>query len=198
MLRKRLSFEQISKVLLLICLIVLAWRFVAVQIFPLGEEYCYSATDCRLDSILWGSLLATIEHHDRWRKLLTYSRLLPLLPFALALLALTFVFHETGRMTFRFTIQSIALLPFLYFITHFPKSILARPLNHPVLVHLGTLSYALYLVHAAAFEIVSRYVHSTRIVLWPLCGVAAYLSALALHWSIERPFLALRAKPRAV
>jgi peptidoglycan/LPS O-acetylase OafA/YrhL len=196
MLRRKMSFEQISKVLLIICLVALAWRLIAVRLMPLGEEYCYLATDCRLDSILWGCFLATVEHHDGWRKLLTYNRLLWLAPFALVVLALTFVFHEQGRMTFRFTIQSIALLPILYLVTHFEKSWLARPLNHPVLVHLGTLSYALYLVHGAAIEIVSAHVHAGRIILWPICGIAAYLSALALHWSVERPFLAMRARHR--
>jgi peptidoglycan/LPS O-acetylase OafA/YrhL len=198
LLRKKMSFDQISRTLLFFCLIVLAWRMVAVRVFPLGEEYCYSATDCRLDSILWGCLLATIEHQDGWRKLFTYNRLLLLLPFAVALLASTFIFHETGRMTFRFTLQAIALMPILYLVTHFPESWFARPLNHPVLVHLGVLSYALYLVHGAVIEIINQYVHVRPIILWPLAGLVAYLSALALHWSVERPFLGLRARQRRV
>ena len=196
LLRKKMSFSQISKTLLVICLVALAWRIVAVRILPLGEQYCYSATDCRLDSILWGCLLATIEHQDGWRKLFTYNRLLLLLPFALALLASTFIFHETGRMTFRFTLQAIALMPILYLVTHFPESWLSRPLNHPVLVHLGVLSYALYLVHVAAIEIVSRYVPARPIISWPVCFAATYLAALALHWAVERPFLKLRTRQR--
>jgi peptidoglycan/LPS O-acetylase OafA/YrhL len=196
LLRKKMTFSQISKTLLVICLVALAWRIVAVRILPLGEQYCYSATDCRLDSILWGCLLATIEHQDGWRKLFTYNRLLLSIPFALALLASTFIFHDTGRMTFRFTLQAIALMPILYLVTHFPESWLSRPLNHPVLVHLGVLSYALYLVHVAAIEIVSRYVPARPIISWPVCFVATYLSALALHWAVERPFLRLRTRQR--
>ena len=196
MLRKKMSYKQISNTIFILCLVALAWRFIAVRVMPLGEEYCYLATDTRLDSILWGCFLATAEHHDGWRKLLTYNRLLQLLPFAFGLLVLTFVFHETGRMTFRFTLQSIALLPIVYLVTHFDKSWLARPLNHPILVHLGTLSYALYLVHGSVIDIVSQRVHAGRLILWPLCGIIAYLLALALHWSVERPFLALRARHR--
>jgi peptidoglycan/LPS O-acetylase OafA/YrhL len=196
LLRKKLSFDKISKTLLAFCLVVLAWRFVAVRIMPLGEEYCYSATDCRLDSILWGCLLATIEHQDGWRKWFTYNRLLWIFPFAVALLASTFIFHETGRMTFRFTLQAIALMPILYLVTHFPESWLSRPLNHPVLVHLGVLSYALYLVHGAVIEIVNQHIHATRIVLWPIAGIIVYLAALALHWSVERPFLMLRTRQK--
>jgi peptidoglycan/LPS O-acetylase OafA/YrhL len=196
LLRKKMSFDQISKTLFFICLVVLAWRFVAVRIFPLGEEYCYSATDCRVDSILWGCLLATIEHQDGWRKWFTYDRLLRIFPFAAALLASTFIFHETGRMTFRFTLQAIALMPILYLVTHFPESRLTRPLNHPVLVHLGVLSYALYLLHGAVIEIVTGYVHASPIIVWPLAGLVVYLAALALHWSVERPFLGLRARQR--
>jgi peptidoglycan/LPS O-acetylase OafA/YrhL len=196
LLRRKMSFDQISKTLLVICLVALAWRIVAVRIPALGEEYCYAATDTRLDSILWGCLLATIEHQDGWRKWFTYGRLLWLFPFAVALLASTFVFHETGRMTFRFTLQAIALMPMLYLVTHFPESWLSRPLNHPVLVHLGVLSYALYLVHGAVIEIVTDHIHATRIILWPLAGIVVYLAALALHWSVERPFLGLRARQR--
>jgi peptidoglycan/LPS O-acetylase OafA/YrhL len=196
LLRRKMSFDQISKTLLVICLVALAWRIVAVRIPALGEEYCYAATDTRLDSILWGCMLATIEHQDGWRKWFTYGRLLWLFPFAVALLACTFIFHETGRMTFRFTLQAIALMPILYLVTHFPESWLSRPLNHPVLVHLGVLSYALYLVHGAAIEIVTEHIHATRIILWPLAGIVVYLAALALHWSVERPFLGLRARQR--
>ncbi len=196
LLRKKMSFDQISKTLLVICLVAMAWRSVAVRILPLGEAYCYAATDCRLDSILWGCLLATIEHQDGWRKLITYDRLLRVFPFAVALLVCTFIFHDTGRMTFRFTLQAIALMPILYLVTHFPQSWLARPLNHPVLVHLGVLSYALYLVHGAVIEIVAAHLHATRFILWPVCGICVYLAALALHWSVERPFLGLRARHR--
>jgi peptidoglycan/LPS O-acetylase OafA/YrhL len=196
MLRRKMTFAQITKALMVLCLIVLAWRFVAVRIMPLGEEYCYMATDTRLDSILWGCLLATAEHNDRWRSFFTYERLLRLLPIALVILASTFIFHETGRMTFRFTVQSIALLPILYLVTHFEKSFIARPLNNRVLIHLGTISYALYLVHGAVIEIVSAHVHAGRLILWPLCGIAAYFAALALHWSVERPLYALRARYR--
>lgn len=194
MLRKKMSFEQISTTLVVLCFVALAWRLLAVRVMPIGEEYCYLATDTRLDSILWGCFLATAEHSDRWRRAFTYDRLSKLLPFAFLALALTFIFHTIGRMTFRFTIQSIALLPILYLITHFEKSWLARPLNHPVLVHLGILSYALYLVHGAIIEIVSSHVHARRVILWPLCGAATYLAAMALHWSVERPFYALRAR----
>ena len=196
LLRKKMSFEQVSKMLLFICLIALAWRLVAVRLPMLGEEYCYAATDTRLDSILWGCLLATIEHKDEWRKWFTYDRLLWIFPFAVALLASTFIFHETGRMTFRFTLQAIALMPILYLVTHFPQSWLSRPLNHPVLVHLGVLSYALYLVHGAVIEIVTEHIHAARFILWPLSGIFVYLAALALHWSVERPFLALRSRQR--
>ena len=197
MLRKKMTFEQISKTLLFICFLALAWRIIAVHVMPIGEEYCYLATDTRLDSILWGCFLATAEHHSEWRSYLTYERLFGLLPFCAMALILTFVFHTAGRMTFRFTIQSIALLPILYFVTHFEQSRIARPLNNPVLVHIGVLSYALYLVHGAVIEIVTDHIYGHRMLTWTLCFAIAYLLALALHCSVERPFYTLRARHRS-
>jgi peptidoglycan/LPS O-acetylase OafA/YrhL len=120
-----------------------------------------------------------------------------LLPIAFAVLAFTFAFSHAGRMTFRFTLQSIALLPVIYFFTHFPRSWFARPLNHPVLVHLGTLSYALYLIHGAIIQMVLKFVHAPTVILWIVAAVAVYLSGVVIHLGIEQPFLRVRARHAA-
>ena len=196
LLRRGLSFRRISLVLLGLCVLALVWRMLVVRSFPLPKTYTYMATDCRLDSILWGCLLATVENYAPWRECLTYRRLLLATPLALAALLATFVFHDTGQMTFRYTVQGVALTPLLYLVTHYPDRLLTRPLNHPVLVHLGTLSYALYLVHSAVIEIVRPHLRGGRLIVWPVCGLASYLVALALQRLVERPFLALRDRHR--
>lgn len=196
LLRRRLRFAAVARVLVVLCFCVLAWRLVVAHTFPLARWYCYLETDCRLDAILWGCVMAAAENDDHLRGLITYRRLLAVLPLSLCVLVLTFVFHAAGQITYNYTVQAIALLPLLYFVSHFPDRVWTRPLNHPVLVHIGVLSYSLYLVHSAVIEIVSDHLHAGRWLLWPVCGLASYVAALALHWLVEKPFLAWRDRNR--
>jgi peptidoglycan/LPS O-acetylase OafA/YrhL len=196
LLQRKASFERICKILIGICFTALIWRLIAVRIIPSGEEYCYRATDSRLESILWGCFLANLEQIAFWRRFLTYERLTRILiPIGLVFLLGTFVFPNFGRMTFRFTLQGIGLLPLIYFTTHFPKTLVVRPLNHPFLVHLGILSYALYLTHIAVLTIVSTYFHRLPVI-WLLTALFTYLVALSLHTLVELPMEAVRARFR--
>jgi peptidoglycan/LPS O-acetylase OafA/YrhL len=198
MLRRNTPFRKISGILASVCGLFLAWRLVAVNVIPLGENWCYLTSDARMDSILWGCSLACVEQVPQWTRSLTKKRLERyLLPIALLALVLTFFFHDSGRMTTRFTIQSLAMLVVLYYAIHFSDSPIIRPLNNPLLVHLGTLSYALYLLHNLVILLCKHFEHGGKLELWITSALFSYLAALAMHLLIERPFERLRARFRA-
>ena len=197
LLRRDFPFRKIFWILSGVCMVFLAWRLIAVRIIPYGENWCYMTSDSRMDSILWGCGLACLEQVPEWTSLLN-KRLLErfLVPVGFLILAATFVFHDMGRMTLRFTAQSIALLPIIYYAVHFPMSAAIRPLNSRILVHIGTLSYSLYLLHNVIILLCRRYEHSGVVVLWVSSALFSWLAALMMHWGVERPFEALRAKLR--
>lgn len=199
MLRRRFTPARMARWLLGACAAVLVWRFFALHIFYQGDQYCYRASDTRIDAILWGCLLAVLEQMPRLRAWIHQGRRLGALTLAgLAVIAASFTLHGTTlHHTIVLTLQSACLLPLLLFITHRPEARTVRFLDHPVLVHLGVLSYVLYLVHDAAIELVLSHVHATsRLVIWPLAAALAYALALGMHWAVEQPFARLRSRYR--
>jgi peptidoglycan/LPS O-acetylase OafA/YrhL len=49
--------ERLCQIVIAVCVGVLVWRLVARDILLLSTDYTYMATDCRIDSILYGALL---------------------------------------------------------------------------------------------------------------------------------------------
>lgn len=198
MLRRKIPFRRISWILASICAIFLAWRFIAVAVIPYGENWCYLTSDARMDSILWGCSLACIEQVPQWTAWLSKKNLqLYLVPLALLALVLTFALHDVGRMTGRFTIQSLAMMIVLYYAIHFSDSPVIRPLNNRVLIHLGTLSYGLYLLHNLVILLCKHFEHGGKLELWITSALLTYLAALAMHFLVERPFEVVRARFRS-
>jgi peptidoglycan/LPS O-acetylase OafA/YrhL len=197
MLRRNVSFRKIISILASVCLVVLIWRFVAVHVIPHGEDWCYRTSDARMDSILWGCCLACIEQVPEWTSLLT-RRLLEhfLVPIGVLILLTTFLFHDQGRMTVRFTAQAVALMPVIYYCVHFPDSFIVRPLNNRVLVHVGVLSYSLYLIHLVTIGICELHVHGGKAMVWVSSAVLTWAAGFSMHWTVERPFERLRTRLR--
>lgn len=194
--RKNFTYKRAISSLVIVCLICLTWRFIAVRLIPLGEQWCYLATDTRMDCILWGCVLACIEKWEAVSQQITRKRLeTTILPIAVVLLVSSFVFHAYFRMTLRFTVQSIAIMPVLYYAVHFPESIVIRPLNWSWVAYIGTLTYPLYLLHRPALAIAQQYTHS-KIAFWVVGAILTWASATALHALLEKPFEKMRARLR--
>lgn len=194
---RRRSYKQIAGILSVVCFALLGWRMVAIRIIPFGDQWCYMTTDSRMDSILWGCILACVEQVPKWRGFLTRSNLeQTLVPIGLALIIGTFIFHDTGRFTTRFTLQAIALLPLVFYVTHYAETLVARILNLRLLVHLGALSYGLYLLHSPIIGLVQTHTRTGKPIMWLMCAASTYLAALFMHWTLERPFESFRARLR--
>ncbi len=182
-------------VLLGVCALLLFWRCILVFHFHVDEFRTFFGTDTRIDSILFGCILALWGNpmfdpptaSDAGRKYVW-------LPLGLGLLAFTFLIRDGRfRETFRYTLQGVALIPLFIAAIRYPAWWPFRLLNLRPVRFVGLISYTLYLVHYTVIEGL-RY----RLPGWPLFvrGVLALAVALviatAMYYAVERPCARLR------
>ncbi|MGH7093585.1 MAG: acyltransferase family protein [Stellaceae bacterium] len=185
---------------------VLVWRLVVI--LGLGgvaggidtdESYVHFATDTRLDSILYGAVLAiALEFPDlrgRLRALDSY----PVVAAAFAGLLIGFAWRNgVFRGTFRYTLQGVSLLPLFYvamFGTQFYWA--RRVLEHPALRWTGKLSYSLYLWNLPALVMVADLFPSqSPTVHYALAWPASFALAAASYYWVEQPGRRMRQRLR--
>ncbi len=190
-------FEQRSQALALLafCGLVLAWRVVLVVAFDPSTDRTFTATDTRIDAILFGCALAlhlnpAMKDAPRPSGAVAVAATLG----ATAVIAASMLYRdEFYRETLRYTIQSAALAPIFYFAIQRPTMWLFRLLNHPWIAFVGVLSYSLYLVHHIVIFVVTTQ--------WPalglgpvllVTGAVSLLLAYGFHLVIERPSARMR------
>jgi peptidoglycan/LPS O-acetylase OafA/YrhL len=154
----------------------------------------YLGTDTRFDCILAGVLaaLTAVYAGARWRR-----RLLGNVPLcaALAALLLSLLVRDAAfRDTLRYSIQSMASAVIILNLAHGRACLLRRVLSYGGLVHIGRLSYSLYLYHFATRLIIVRVLggftwQSYRFYLFFACS---FLLAVLSYYYVERPMLRLR------
>jgi peptidoglycan/LPS O-acetylase OafA/YrhL len=175
---------------------VLLWRCVLVLHYQVAESRTYLATDTRIDSILFGAMLATIY--------VIYPEILAVAsrfwwPIGLTAILFSFVFrNEVFRETLRYSLQGIALIPLFYAILnnrslHFGKVLLEAPLA----IWIGKISYSLYLWHFAVL-LFADIEFGIRNWTWLSFNIVAdILLACGSYYLIERNFNNLRARLHA-
>jgi len=164
----------------------------------------YYATDTRIDAILVGCVLALLVREARlqglWRRLES-AAWFPSLALLATLVTIGWVTQYHWRIeTFGYTAMAMASSTLLLAIFLQPQCWIARLLAARPLVHLGRISYGIYLFHApllAGLEVKLRfsaqYIEPARY--FPVLSllVLGSVGAAALHyWAVERRFLAMR------
>ena len=195
--RYRASAHAKVVLLLALCAVGLCWRvFVELHNFPVG--WTYFATDCRFDSILWGSLLA-LWNNPRFDTpfpfLKRYSGLLASLAFVTTV-ATMFSGSLFYRDTLRYSLQGVCLYFIFFFaissITHWS----VRWLENPVLRYLGWISYSMYLIHVTLLHILGMYLPPIDWIVAPVCFALAVLYAVVIRHTIELPLQSIRSRFR--
>jgi peptidoglycan/LPS O-acetylase OafA/YrhL len=201
LLRRNLpSANRMLVIVASICAAVLVWRAIVRFGFQAPSEYTYMATDCRIDSIMYGALLR-IAFESGWasnalRVLQAPAcRVLALL----ALLATFVVRNDDFRETIRYSIQGLALMPvFTAVLCSNPRTLARRFLAHPAMVLIGRLSYSIYLFHLMARTPGEVYFGSPFG--WP-ATISGLLLTAAISYGlfifVERPLGRLRHRFRA-
>jgi peptidoglycan/LPS O-acetylase OafA/YrhL len=182
-----------------VCIAVLTWRCVARFVLAMPTDYTYLATDCRIDSILYGALLRTLFETSWSATAVAFLRM----PVAriLAMLALlsTFIIRDDNfRETLRYSIQGVALMPlFTAVLIEDPKTLVRRVLACGPMVLVGRLSYSIYLIHFLALAPGEFYFGSHQRAKVVISGLLLTgLISFGLLTFVERPIAGLRHRLR--
>ncbi|GAA5120743.1 acyltransferase [Luteolibacter yonseiensis] len=182
-------------ILMFMCVAFLAWRYVLVVEMDMDDHRSYYASDTRVDSILYGSMLAILGNPvmDRVRFSDRVWKLF-LVPASLALIAFTLLYRSPDfRETVRYSLQGIALYPLFTAAIRHPDWLPFRILNTRVVRFFGWISYPLYLVH---FTVLRAFLTSSfhPVVEGALSFVVSIILAYAIYRLIEQPIAKLRKK----
>jgi peptidoglycan/LPS O-acetylase OafA/YrhL len=194
------STKKLLSVIVTLCAVVLIWRFVVRYFLHLPIEYSGFATDCRIDSILYGALLRVLFETSWASVVMSFLRSPVCRILAAAALLVTFIIRDDDfRETVRYTIQGIALMPlFAAVLSDSPKTLLRRVLSSRPMVLIGRLSYSIYLFHLMARTPAEVYFGSPFRVESVVSGlVITGAVAYILFIYVERPMAQLRHRFRA-
>jgi len=182
-------------VLFVITFAVLLWRIYLIGTGSAGGRIA-SATDTRLDSILYGAALAVVLSLDSGRRFVEFCTQLPVFLLGVGLLLFSFVVRDAWfRETLRYSIQGIALIPIvstLCFSDRLPR--LRSLLESEIMVTIGLWSYSIYLFHSIAIKLAEIITHSAvETPAWLAIMIPTTLMlSTASYYGIERPMRALR------
>jgi peptidoglycan/LPS O-acetylase OafA/YrhL len=201
LLRRHVSRPQrLSIIVMALCVAVLVWRIAARHVLLVSDDYTSMATDCRIDSILYGALLRLLLETP-WAPAVMRLLRAPAsrIVAILALVASLLIRDENFRDTFRFTIQGIALMPiFLAVLCDDPNSWPRRVLSSPPMVLIGRLSYSIYLFHLLARTPGEVYFGSPMRTGSMVSGlIITLVAAYTVYVLVERPIARLRHRFRA-
>jgi peptidoglycan/LPS O-acetylase OafA/YrhL len=194
----RRNIQNSQKLFLLIvtlCASALIWRIAARHFLSVSNDYTYMATDCRIDSILYGAMLRVLFETPWAPAVVRVLRARMCRILALILLLATFLFRDDNfRETFRYTIQGLALMPlFTAVLSDDPNTLIRRTLSSPPMVLIGRLSYSIYLLHLLGRTPEEVLQIDSPIIGLSLTGAAAYI----IFIFVERPIAGLRRRFRA-
>tara|TARA_B110000503_G_scaffold35090_1_gene57415 strand:+ start:424 stop:1512 length:1089 start_codon:yes stop_codon:yes gene_type:complete len=183
--------------LLSICFIILAWRLNLVLDPAFFEERIYYATDTRIDSILFGCVLAVgfnpIRFSGNSDDLMFRHWLVILL--AASVLIFTFIYRDIMfRQTLRYTLQGLALMPLFYLAISRYKHWLFSFLSTSLVQKIGIYSYSIYLIHLFVINLLLK---ATNQDIMPFYLLVSSMSistfyAFLVHRYIERQFYTIR------
>ena len=173
-----------------LCGLVLAWRLVLVLALGAGKDRTYVATDTRIDSILFGCILAILANPvlDRVRIGDNALRFV-WVPLAVVGLLLSFAIRNPRfQETTAYTIQGICLFPLFIAAVRLADWGPFRLLNWRAISFVGVLSYSIYLLHPTVLWTVNPL---------PVPGIVQALVALAATLAIAYGIYVVVEKPAA-
>jgi peptidoglycan/LPS O-acetylase OafA/YrhL len=131
-------------------LAVLIWRGIRFYVFGTDEWVIYISTDTRLDSLLYGCLLAMMAwrgHADRLFGRALVTRLLWLGAAGVVLVLCFLIRDDAFRSVPRYTLQGLALMPIFHYAVTRPSDLWFQPLNWLAVRRIGQWSFTIYLIH---------------------------------------------------
>ncbi|MCL4544034.1 MAG: acyltransferase [Chloroflexi bacterium] len=195
LLRRHVPSARIQALILgSVCALVLLWRFELVFGLHAIKERTYIATDTRIDSILFGCILAIVgnptldpprvsERHMKWVAL----------PLSLvALLGSLVIQSPWFQESIRYTIQGIALYPVFICAIRYPQWGPFRILNFAPVRFMGILSYSFYLLHPTVIYGVQQWLPVGALLQGLISFTVTLLLCVIIYRFVEQPCARLR------
>jgi peptidoglycan/LPS O-acetylase OafA/YrhL len=201
--RKALRPLTIGSVFIITCAVILTWRIYLVQLPEFFTDRTYLASDTRIDSIIYGCLMAILLNPLRASQ---SSKNMSLLQWSLFLIGIGFLLfsliyrNPVFRETFRYALQGIALLPIFYFAIVFHDNTIFRYLNSAWAIRIGTYSYAIYLIHQVILFAISKnapFIANNPFIVFPATLVISIAYGAAIDSFVDPYFRQLRHKYRS-
>jgi len=200
MARRGLSRIAQNRILIGFCVVELLWRVVLIAVLHNQTLWTYYATDARLDSILWGCLLALAANPVFGdRPMLSQRR--QFVGFAVALLVLAGSLVPRSvlyKESLRYTVQALALYAIFSFVTANARHWSVAWLEWTPLRYIGWISYVLYLSHDFILNVVNSRLPGSQWLTGPLAFAIAVAFATTTRYTLELPLQRLRARFRRV
>ena len=202
LLRRFPSLGQVVALFAGLCLVVLLWRLHLASLPGLPEGRITYGTDTRVDSILFGCILALGLNPIAARGKGGSMRPVhwAVLAGCLGLLALSIAIRNPHfRDTYRYTMQGVALAPIFYLAIRFAGDWLFRPLNSAAMAKIGVWSYSIYLIHhvaAAALLAQMPWLEARPVVFIPLVMAVSVGYAVLIDNLVDPYFRELRRRFR--
>ena len=194
--RRGLSPKHQALALLGLCAAVLAWRFLLVLGFHAPKDRMYVATDTRVDSILFGCILAVWRNPALDSVPLSERRLKAVwLPLALFALLASFAVGKVWpgfEQTLRYTVQGLALFPVFIAAIRYPAWGAFRWLNAGWVRTVGLLSYSLYLLHTTVLYGLHYWIKGSEAAIGVLALAVSLALAALIYRFVEKPCAGLR------
>ncbi len=176
--------------------LVISAPFVRVAtyfVFPSTRSLIGMMLHTRADSLMIGAFLALVslnKDHLRSLKGWTRSWLIPIgaLFFAVIDTLLTRHFKGAYLLPLGYSLQNIVIAVLIAHVVLFGKTMLGRFLNNRVVVHIGVISYSLYLWQ----QLFLTPRNTTFTGIFPFNILFAFLAAELSYYLLERPFLRWR------
>ena len=199
LLYQRLSPIQFAIFLSGLCCAFLAWRCVLVFYWHMPEWRTYVATDTRIDSIMFGCILALCYRPSGKVSVKGSCCIISGVTFGAAtmLLAGFLIGNPMFRETFRYSLQGVALMPLFYLAVNYSDVGIIRCLNWPAVRFLGVLSYSIYLSHFFILSLLMRDRLSYPLVMAAAAAVMTIAYAIVVYRVVECPLLTLRRNLRS-
>lgn len=155
----------------------------------------YYATDTRIDSLLWGCLLAMLPRPDAARIFSENPMILwPWVGAAVGGLLISFLVRdETFRAVLRYSLQGACLMPLFHYAVTMPHHVLFRALNATAIRRIGVWSYTIYLVHFMVLQALqATWLAPYTVLTASLGGAISVVYAWAVYRLVEAPLRPLR------
>ena len=171
-----------------VCLAPLVRIVEAALLGHAAGDYVGTTFETTADTLAIGCVLA-LSRDSLWKRA-WYRRAVetPWVAPLLLIVALVIGLRVRPGLLIGTTLGSIAIMMVIDRAVRHPDDAFGRVLNSPILVHIGTLSYSIYLWQQLFLNRAS----TSLFAMFPLNIVLVLTTAVASYYLVERPFLRLR------